>query len=483
MVLAAVLGLPWFWGGVELSAYRSAAALIGLAAGWVLMRRGASGLGFSRGILWLTPAFLLGAWAFAQTLPLPRAWVEHLSPNAARLQAEAFGPAGGDSVSWLRQIEADARALVPEAEGLVAQRSDPLALGPGAPPPPQRFTLSLLPAVTFERACWYAALLLAFLVVQERAANPARAVLYRLMLFASFGVLAVIGLLNFITAPTRLVWLRDAPEGTRPFGPYVNPSHFAGVMELAVPWLLGYGLAGLVDSGDRNRHRTPRVLALVAAGVCAAAAVVAASKMAVTTIALTCVVLITVASARSRGRARVVLLAGMAFAALLMSALAVYGPLRGRIVDFAGLGADGTAPTLRGHAWSAALRLARDYPWAGSGFGALSEVLPAYTPPGETGVWAQLHNDYLELYVAGGLTAVVLASWLVVAFAHRVWRVSRREASRGRWLPTLGMALGLVALAVHESVDFNLQIPANALLSVVIAAMLVSPLVRWERMA
>jgi hypothetical protein len=36
--------------------------------------------------------------------------------------------------------------------------------------------------------------------------------------------------------------------------------------------------------------------------------------------------------------------------------------------------------------------------------------------------------------------------------------------------------LGLLALAVHEAVDFNLQIPANALLFVAIAAMAVSPL-------
>jgi hypothetical protein len=386
-------------------------------------------------------------------------------------------------VSWLHQIEDDARALVPEAEGLVARRSEPLALGPEAPQPPQRFTLSLLPAATFERACWYAALLLAFLVVHQRTANPARAALYRRTLFASFGALAVIGLLNFVSAPKRLLWLRDAPEGTRPFGPYVNPSHFAAVMELAVPWLLGYGLAGLSPSGERDRHRMRRVFALVAAGVCAGAAVVAASKMAVTTIGLASVVMITVAIFRSRGRERVVLIAGMAVAALLLSAVAVYGPLRGRIADFAGVAAGDTAPNLRGHAWSAAVRLARDYGFVGSGFGALPDVLPAYLPPGETGLWAQLHNDYLEVYVAGGWVAVVLASWLAVAFVHRVWRASRWEAARGRSLPTLGLVLGLVALAVHESVDFNLQIPAIALLAVVIAAMSLSPLVRSERRA
>jgi hypothetical protein len=45
-------------------------------------------------------------------------------------------------------------------------------------------------------------------------------------------------------------------------------------------------------------------------------------------------------------------------------------------------------------------------------------------------------------------------------------------------LPRLGLTLGLIALAVHETVDFNLQIPANALLFVVLAAIAVAPLTR-----
>src|SRR6185369_2769708 len=96
----------------------------------------------------------------------------------------------------------------------------------------------------------------------------------------------------------------------------------------------------------------------------------------------------------------------------------------------------------------------------------------------DSGIWNKLHNDYLELYVAGGAVAVALCAWLTVAFVWRAWRVSRIAAARGRLLSALGLALGLIALAVHELVDFNLQIPANALLFVVLAAICVSPLGR-----
>ncbi len=478
LVLTAVVALPWFFGGVGLDAYRTAAAFIGLAAGWALMRRGASGLGLDRGMSWLLPAFLLGALAFAQTVPMPRAWVSSLSPKAAALQAEVFGPEGQDGASWLRQIETDARALVPEAAGAVVGPAGVLALGADAPSPPGRFTLSLLPSATSELAFWYTALLLAFLLVHRRTANKVRAAAYRATLFVSFGVLAVVSILNRVTAPRRLLWLRDVPADIHSFGPYVNPSHFGGAMELVAPWLLGYGLAASVLGGRQDRKRPGGVLALVGAGVCAVAVVLAASKMAAATIGLTYAVLIAVAIVAEQGRKRVVLIAGAAAGALLLFVIAIAGPLRGRVDDFVATHLEGVSLSARGFAWTAGLRMAGDFPWTGTGFGAAGDVLPAYLPRGESGNWSEIHNDYLELVVAGGALAALIAAWLTATYVWRVWRVARWETASGRLLPTLGLILGLVALAVHESVDFNLQIPANALLFVVMAAMCVSPLAR-----
>ena len=120
--------------------------------------------------------------------------------------------------------------------------------------------------------------------------------------------------------------------------------------------------------------------------------------------------------------------------------------------------------------------MAGDYTLTGSGFGAFSELISAYLPRGEGEHWFQLHNDYLEVYLAGGLVAAALVSWLAVVFAVRAVRAVRTESAHGRLLPSLGLAVGLLALAVHETVDFNLQVPANALYFVVIAAIGLSPL-------
>lgn len=474
LLLAAVVGLPWFWGGVGLDAFRTAAALVAVAAGWALARRGAAGLGLGRRALWLLPAFLLGGFALAQTIPLPRSWVAALSPQSAAIQLSAFGTEGQGGTQWLRQIEDDARTRVPEATSTDPARSGPLDLGPSPPAPHRRFTLSLQPEVTLERVCWYAALLLAFLLAHRRTANERRAGFYRATLFVSFGALAAVGILGRLTAPDRLLWLRAVPPETRPFGPYVNPSHFGGVMELAVPWLLGYGLWAWTTREAAHSRRAGRILAPAGAVIGAAAALVAASKMAAVTIGVVSCVLIAVAI--RRGRRRWVLLASTAAAAFFLGAIAIFGPLHERFAEFAAVHEGASSPNVRGLAWTAGVRMAGDYTLTGSGFGAFSELIPAYLPRGEHEHWFELHNDYLEVYLAGGLVAAALTAWLTVVYALRAVRAVRAESARGRLLPSLGLAMGLVALAVHEAVDFNLQVPANALYFVVIAAIGLSPL-------
>jgi O-antigen ligase len=129
-------------------------------------------------------------------------------------------------------------------------------------------------------------------------------------------------------------------------------------------------------------------------------------------------------------------------------------------------------------AWAVGARMANDYALTGSGFGAFREVFPAYQPRGDADVWLQMHNDYLELYQAGGMVAAALVAWLAIAVALRAVRVLRSEFALGRGLSSLGLAIGLCAMAVHELVDFNLQVPANALLFVALAAMGVSSAAR-----
>jgi len=93
-----------------------------------------------------------------------------------------------------------------------------------------------------------------------------------------------------------------------------------------------------------------------------------------------------------------------------------------------------------------------------------------------------VHNDYLntltEYGTTGGAivgTGLLLLGWTVV----RSWKYVRRTSDIGskpsnRASVVFGCSVGLVAMAVHSVTDFNMHIPANALVAVTLMAILSS---------
>ena len=241
-LLGAVLTLPWAFGGVEIWAYRSASLLLVSSAAVALIRGGWSGLGLGRNARWLIPALLLGLWAIVQITPLPAPIVQRLSPKADAIYRTTFPgyPDAAEPVT-VEAIEAQAVGQLSEVAGLPEPRRSTTPLDPelggrwdGWRP------LSLLPDAGLERVHWSFALLLGFLVARRRCGDPDVAEAYRKLLFLMFFALALFGLLYAATSNGKLYWVRATLENTNPFGPYVNPTNFAGVMELATPWIAGY---------------------------------------------------------------------------------------------------------------------------------------------------------------------------------------------------------------------------------------------------
>jgi len=119
-----------------------------------------------------------------------------------------------------------------------------------------------------------------------------------------------------------------------------------------------------------------------------------------------------------------------------------------------------------------ALALVRDYPLLGSGGGSFYNVFLGYRTPqyGYTYI-DHAHNDYVEFASDHGLLGLAIVGALVVLSA---WTVLKALARRKSALPrgiAFGVAMSMVALMIHSTVDFNLQIPANALTMVLILAM------------
>ncbi|MBZ5639264.1 MAG: O-antigen ligase family protein, partial [Acidobacteriia bacterium] len=211
------------------------------------------------------------------------------------------------------------------------------------------------------------------------------------------------------------------------------------------------------------------VLSAATAVLCLSAAVAAASKAAAFLI-LASLSLLLLLNARDVAR-RTIAAAVVALVWGASSVLVWLTPLAARfqyVLDVSGAGLKSVDRIIM---WRAGLRMLRDFPFCGVGFGAFRDVYPRYLPFGESGVTNQIHNDYLEMLLDGGIVAGVLVAWLAWGYwAKAMSSVGQREDAHLR--PAfIGLLLGLASLSLHAAVDFNHQIPANALLFVTAAAL------------
>lgn len=128
----------------------------------------------------------------------------------------------------------------------------------------------------------------------------------------------------------------------------------------------------------------------------------------------------------------------------------------------------------RAKIWGGAIDMIKDYLLLGAGPGTYSMIYTQYQPAGFFRRYFFAHNDYLQFASEVGVFLVPIQIWLAVALYGKGFRKMR---SRSRLIrgTTAGAMAGISAILVHSIYDFNLHIPANAMLFSVLAALVVSP--------
>jgi len=130
--------------------------------------------------------------------------------------------------------------------------------------------------------------------------------------------------------------------------------------------------------------------------------------------------------------------------------------------------------------WRGAARMWLDHPWLGVGPAHFDYRFREYRPETIQSQPDRAHNDYLNLLADWGIVGgvIVLAGiGIYIFWLKQTWPHVRREENdfgsgqSNRFAFFLGAVGGLVALAVHSAMDFNLHIPANALVGVTLLAL------------
>jgi O-antigen ligase len=270
-----------------------------------------------------------------------------------------------------------------------------------------------------------------------------------------FGFLvSLFAILQHLTSNGKLYWFREIRSGGMPFGPYVNRNHFAGFVELVLP----LALIPLVLSRVRRERRPAVGLFAV---ILIVALLLSASRGGILSFGAELGVLgLFVIFRRTKGKQLVAGGAVLLVALLLVSWLGV-GQILERLSSVQVLEVTaGKRASMRADTW----RIFLDHPLLGTGLGTLQMVFPAYETLYDGKIVNHTHNDYLEALAETGLAGGLCCVWFIgVLLAESVKRLRQFNNSFAGALKLSGF-VACSGFLVHSLVDFNLHIPANALL-------------------
>ncbi len=267
-------------------------------------------------------------------------------------------------------------------------------------------------------------------------------------------VVSLFAILQHLTSNGKLYWFREIRSGGIPFGPYVNRNHFAGFVELVLPLALIPLVLGRVR---RERWPVVGLFAVLPIG----ALFLSASRGGIVSFGAELGVLaLVLILRRTMGKQLLAGAAVLLVALLLVSWLGV-GQILERLSSVQLLEVTaGKRASMRRDTW----RIFLDHPFLGTGLGTLQTVFPPYETLYDGKIVNHTHNDYLEALAETGIAGGLCCAWFIgVLLTESLKRLRRLNNSFAGTLQLSGL-VGCCGFLVHSLVDFNLHIPANAML-------------------
>jgi O-antigen ligase len=276
-------------------------------------------------------------------------------------------------------------------------------------------------------------------------------------------------------ANSQKVWNVLSGYSHRGSGTYINPNHLAGFLEMILPVAAAYAIAGRVQP-------VTRILLGYASLVMAAGIAVTVSRGGWLAAGMSLLVLLAILMTQRAYR----IPAGI-FLVLLVGGCLVLIPKSHVFEKRAKVVYDGRIDDdARFALWKSAVKLWQENVWWGVGPGHFDYRYRGVRPESLQLQPERVHNDFLNTGVDWGIigTLVIGAGIVLLGFGVlRTWDHVRREYNElgsnqysNKFAFLVGASCGLVAIALHSLVDFNMHIPANAIVAITWAALLTSHL-------
>jgi len=266
-------------------------------------------------------------------------------------------------------------------------------------------------------------------------------------------------------------------------GTYINRNHFAGLLEMILPFAVAFallraevllkntlgGMATISKIVSRNELLSVVFWLFLAANFFAAI-VLSHSRMGMISALvslITVMVLAGTSSLSGRTRATVAALFFLGVAGLVVWIGS--DPVISRFETF------GQEYNLTGQnrvsIWHDTLGLIRRHPFFGTGFGSFSVAYPSVQTAFRNLLVEHVHCDYLEVVSELGFPGGLLVFGSIFWILAQTVRNYKNAQERFDKAASLGCIGSISAILIHSLADFNLYIPANALIFTVILAL------------
>lgn len=336
-------------------------------------------------------------------------------------------------------------------------------------------SLSLDPYSTRLVLVQLAALSIYFSAALSFIDSPARLRLIARTITIFGFALAIFGLTQSFTSPTKIYWTRELTQSTA-FGPFINRHHFAGYMELTMAVPLGLLFSGAVE-------RDKRLLYIFAAAMMGIALITTGSRGGIISLIAELIFLVALTSLRRKqdaphaaaeesGRVRGLLLrAGLTLVLIsaLFAGVVMFGG-EAALSRFVGTVNADDPTTGRAHFWSVAVEIIRDHPFIGAGLGSFGLAYTRYDSRNGLFRLEQAHNDYLQVLTDAGIVGAALGLFFIVVLFRKGFARCETEDLFRRGVAA-GALAGCFAVLVHSFFDFTLHTTSNALLFLIVAAL------------
>ncbi|HEX2442281.1 MAG TPA: O-antigen ligase family protein [Methylomirabilota bacterium] len=367
------------------------------------------------------------------------------------------------------------------------------ALAPGAPvtdivaqfPAPFLGVGTVAPRHTLAAALLFVVYALVYLLLMQtlRTRRQLGGLVRGLLMLG--GLMAFVGLLDYLTGEIWLARWREHPFASRLSGTFVNPDHFAAWLAMLIALGLGWmvsrsgegrgrpGLGALLSVRELREQAVRRYLPLVGIVVMAVALVFTLSRGGLVNLVVALLALLTMLWAVGRARRSLILTGVLLVAVLAYGGWIGFGPVLARL----SAAPQGTA--YRFGQYVASLPLLREFPLLGVGLGAYRDVYFRHQPLAhqpEILYFPYAHNDLLQLVLELGPLGAALGlflGWRIagdLVLAHLLGRGAcpvdggaGPQAVRSD-LYSVGIAVGALAglagLIAHSALDFSVRMPA-----------------------